>query len=125
MKVTSNLNPMDMLQEVQPSAMVPQSWSYGTYHQNNPVYINMVRAADQQVGIKKLSVFLGLVQQTFRRQTASPGHRQARKRENCGRRVLSSFEEPEADLQVEQARQRGGDRSIPFRSGGATITHEG
>ena len=66
MKVTSNLNPMDMLQQVQPSAMVPTSWNYGTYHQNNPVYINMVRAADQQVGLDKLIVFLGFFQQACR-----------------------------------------------------------
>ena len=54
MKVTSNA--MDMLQQVQPSAMVPSSWNYGTFHQNNPVYINMVRAADPNVSLKACSL---------------------------------------------------------------------
>ena len=40
------LNAVQILQSVQPSAKVPTSWDYGTFHQNNPVYINMVRAAD-------------------------------------------------------------------------------
>ena len=28
--------------------MVPTSWSYGTFHQNNPVYINLIKAAPSQ-----------------------------------------------------------------------------
>jgi hypothetical protein len=84
MKVTSNLNPMDMLQQVQPSAMVPSSWNYGTFHQNNPVYINMVRAADTQVCSFQAHTNLGFFQQACRRQTAQASNCEARKRQNCG-----------------------------------------
>jgi hypothetical protein len=35
---------LETLSQVQPQALVPTSWSYGTFHQNNPVYINLVKA---------------------------------------------------------------------------------
>jgi len=33
---------LEVLEQNNPSLMVPQSWSYGTFHQNNPVYISML-----------------------------------------------------------------------------------
>jgi hypothetical protein len=55
MKVAS---PLEVLQQVQPEALVPSSWSYGTFHQNNPVYINMVKAAEQPVSPNYSSIAL-------------------------------------------------------------------
>lgn len=47
MKETGTKGALEMLQDVQPMQKIPQSWSYGTFHQNNPIYMNMVVAQDQ------------------------------------------------------------------------------
>ena len=39
---------VETIQQAAPEAMVPSSWGYGTFHQNNPVYINMVRTQLQE-----------------------------------------------------------------------------
>jgi len=45
MKQNQQTTAIDTIQQVIPQAMVPSSWGYGTFHQNNPLYINMVKAS--------------------------------------------------------------------------------
>ena len=44
-QTTAIHNPIDSIQHVIPQAMVPSSWGYGTFHQNNPLYINIVKGS--------------------------------------------------------------------------------
>jgi hypothetical protein len=47
---------MDVIQEALPQAMVPSSWGYGTFHQNNPLYINMVKGSTPAATLSQSTV---------------------------------------------------------------------
>lgn len=53
MKETGAKGALEVLQDVQPMQKVPQSWSYGTFHQNNPIYMNLLVAQDQAQVVKE------------------------------------------------------------------------
>ena len=46
MKEAGVKSALEVLNDVQPMQKVPQSWSYGTFHQNNPIYMNMLVAQE-------------------------------------------------------------------------------